>query len=160
ARSKDGKWACRWRILPTHAVMELERAAHPYWFLYEGTPGGKYDEAALYMVDSAGKRHSGAQRWERRLPDPRWIYFGTAGVPRVLFLADLTHRAPGTVDSFWSMQGNMTVFGFGRTLATGDRWHHLTEVPARFALGLIEETDHAAVAREVNRVLADLVPRP
>jgi hypothetical protein len=44
SESLDGRWGCRWTILPDRAAMDLERVGHPYWILYEGTPGGDYDE--------------------------------------------------------------------------------------------------------------------
>jgi hypothetical protein len=38
---KDGgeSWVCTWEFSPEKMRMTLEKAAGPYWFLYEGTPG-------------------------------------------------------------------------------------------------------------------------
>lgn len=53
SESLDGEWACTWTIGPDRAVMDLERVGHPHWILYEGTPGGRYDETQAYTVDAA-----------------------------------------------------------------------------------------------------------
>ena len=156
-RTTDGGWAGRWTIIREAAVLDLTEAAGSYWFLYEGTPGGQYDESKAWMMDSSGRREPCTSRWERRLPDPRWICFGTAGSTRVLFLADLTPRPADVVDSFWSMGKGMTVFGFGRQLSRKDgRWHHLRRVPARLAVGLVEATDHKGISQHIERVCGSL----
>ena len=157
SRTADGAWSGRWTITPEAAVLDLTAAAGTYWFLYEGTPGGQYDESKAWMMDSSGRREPCTSRWERRLPDPRWICFGTEAAPRVLFLVDLTDRPADVVDSFWSMQKSMTVFGFGRQLSRdGGRWHHLRRVPARLVVGLVESTEHGAIAAHIDRVCRGL----
>lgn len=153
--TSDARWQCRWTFHDGHAVMDVEKAAHSYWFLYEGTPGSTYDETRTWMMDSAGTRTRATESWERRLPDPRWIAFGRDGSPRVLFVADATPRAADVTDSFWSMERSMTVFGFGRSLRQGPRWHHLSEVPARFVVGFVEATDHATVGKRVAEILRE-----
>ncbi|MBT4822595.1 MAG: PQQ-binding-like beta-propeller repeat protein [Lentisphaerae bacterium] len=161
SRTDDGKWSGRWTIMSEIAVFDLAQTALPYWFLYEGTPGGTYDETQTWMMDSTGRRQYGTKRWERRLPEPRWLCFGTNTSPRVLFLADLTPRPRETTDSFWSMQKNMTVFGFGRALSRNEgRWHHLKQTPARFAVGFVESTDHAEIAEHIRRVCRGLLLQP
>lgn len=49
----------------------------------------------------------------------------------------------------------MTVFGFDRSLRQGPRWHHLSEVPARFVVGFVEATDHATVGKRVAEILRE-----
>lgn len=149
----DGLWASRWAFFDGYAVMTLEKATHSYWFLYEGTPGGRYDEARTWMMDSAKVRTRATERWERRLPDPRWIAFGCDGLSQAVFLADLDLRPAEVTDSFWSMERSMTVFGFGRSLQQGGRWHHLREVPARFVVGLVEGSDLESLAASIEETL-------
>jgi hypothetical protein len=149
----DGKWACRWTFFDGYAIMDLEKAAHTYWFLYEGTPGGRYDEHRTWMMSSAKVRMRANERWERRLPDPRWIAFGCDGVTRALFLGDLTIRPAEVTDSFWSMDSSMTVFGFGRSLRQGERWHHLREVPARFIVGFADGSDPESLTVSIGKIL-------
>ena len=151
SESRDGEWACRWEVDEERAILTLERAAHPYWLLYEGTPGGDYRPWRSFVVDSRGKRSRLGWRFERRLPDPRWVYFESPRSDRVLFLIDHTERAPGSVDSFWSMKGQMTVFGFGRTL---DRersdWQQFRELPARMSVGLLARAPHAELSDRLD----------
>ena len=133
SETNDGKWACQWDIFPRFARLTMLRVGHPYWFLYEGTPGGKLDEAGDYLVRAPGIRSPAAERWDERLPAPRWIYFGTAESNRVLYLVH--HNDDGETDSYWPMEENMTVFGFGRLGLNST----LEQVPARFTVGFAEK---------------------
>ncbi len=146
SESVDGKWACRWDLYPTHARLTVLKVDHAYWFLYEGTPGGALDEQGDYCVTSDGRRRALSERWEHALPDPEWIYFGASNVDRVLFLAH--HEADQHIDSYWPMEGNMTVFGFGRNGLT----KYMTETPARFTIGFAETKDFAAVQELIRSV--------
>ena len=139
SESVDGKWACRWEIFPTHARLTVLKVDHPYWFLYEGTPGGALDEQGDYCVISDGERRALTEHWERALPHPEWIYFGASNTERVLFLAH--HESDQHIDSYWPMEGNMTVFGFGRNGL--DKF--MTKTPARFTIGFAESSDFDAV---------------
>ncbi|MDE2859833.1 MAG: hypothetical protein OXN94_18440 [Chloroflexota bacterium] len=139
SESLDGKWACRWELYPTHARLTVLRVDHPYWFLYEGTPAGALDEESDYCVSSDGARRPLSQRWARPLPHPEWIYFGTSGLDRALFLAH--HESDQHIDSYWPMEGNMTVFGFGRDGLT----KFMTETPAQFTIGFAESSDFRVV---------------
>jgi hypothetical protein len=160
SETKDGRWACRWEIIADRATMTLMRVGHPYWLLYEGTPGGAYNEQEAFMVDSAGTRIPCARRWERRLPKPRWVYFGTKSSRYVLFLIDHTERPSDVRDSFWSMQRNMTVFGFGRVLnSRSPRWKHLKAVPARMTIGLMRNVAPEETRKRL-KALAQETPAP
>lgn len=131
--SKDGKWAVRWDVFPTFARLTVLKVAHPYWFLYEGTPGGRIDMDTDYCIRAPGTRTKASQRWDGDLPDPEWVCFGDARLKRLLYLVH--HEADKHVDSYWPMQRNMTVFGFGRQ---GLR-KFMTRVPAQFTIGLADE---------------------
>lgn len=147
SESTDGKWACRWEIYPTHARLTVLKVGHPYWFLYEGTPGGELDEAGDYCVISDGTRRALSERWEEALAHPEWIFFGASNVDRVLYLAH--HESDQHVDSYWPMENNMTVFGFGRDGLN----KFMTETPAHFTIGFAETDDFD----EVQGLIAALV---
>ena len=132
SQTQKGDWACKWEIFPTFARLTVLKAPKEYWFLYEGTPGGELDEANDFCVRSSGIRSPAAERWEDLLPDPRWIYFGAGNTARVLYL--LHHERGQGTDSYWPMEGNMTVFGFGRSNLES----YLTKTPARFTVGFFE----------------------
>ena len=150
SESLDGKWACRWEIYGTHARLTVLKVDHPYWFLYEGTPGGKLDEAGDYCVFSDGTRRALSERWEQALPDPEWIYFGAANLERVLYLAH--HEADQHIDSYWPMEKNMTVFGFGRDGLK----KYLTDTPAQFTIGLAESSNFDDLADIIASVTQPL----
>jgi hypothetical protein len=147
SESKDGKWACRWDIFPCCARMTVLKTDHPYWFLYEGTPGGKLDEDSDYCVRSDGTKTLANARWEGDIVAPRetagWLYFGDGALNRVLYL--IHEEDDNEVDSYWPMNHEMTVFGFGRK----DLNKYMTQVPAHFIVGFCESTDFKAVSRAV-----------
>ena len=51
SETRDGKSACRWDFYPDHATLTLLRIDLPtFWFLYEGTPGGKLDAGRDFVI--------------------------------------------------------------------------------------------------------------
>jgi hypothetical protein len=148
----DGMWACTWDVYGTHATMTLLRAAGPYWFLYEGTPGGMLDEAGDTIVRSTGERTPASAHWHGRLPVPRWVFVAAGNAPRSLFVAH--HEDDGDGDQYWPMEGNMTVLGFGREYQCCGT--SLTAVPARFSVGLVESRDTATVTRAIDSAFRDV----
>ena len=169
-RTRDGGWACTWRFTDTEALMTLTRAARPHWFLYEGTPGGTYREAEAFLIDADGARDACDTQWQRTLggggSGVRGVCVGTSGSPFGLYLIDATDRGDqAVVDSFWSMEKNMTVLGFGRQLG-GDcpTWKRLPPIdpdagdpPARLLVRLEPLPDPAAAPARLTS-LAALLP--
>jgi hypothetical protein len=153
AETEDGRWATQWDIHADHARMTLLRKGEePYWILYEGTPGGRF-ETTDYWVNSRGERFESApyvqkNMWHGDLPEPEWVYFGDAKMKRVLVLK----REPYSpaMDEYWHFgDGGMTVFGFGR----GPResgWQRLADVPCELTIAFVESDRHADVARAVK----------
>jgi len=156
SETDDGLWATTWKVFANRAELTVERTGAPFWFLYEGTPGGDYDESTAYLVDSTGHRMPANELWERRLPDPRWVYFAAPPSPYALVVWDRTPRPADTVDQYWSMEQAMTVFGFGRTVASDSgRWMHLTRTPSHFAVAMMELTDHDTMVRKIAALAED-----
>jgi hypothetical protein len=149
----DGAWEAEWDIYPSYAKLTVEKAAHPYWFLYEGTPGGELDVDGDYWAQADGERRPVSERWEGRIEKPRWVYFGDASLDRVLFLVH--HEDDGTFDQFYQMEGNMTVFGFGRKLPCCEK--SLERTPAEFTIGFAETAEHEAVTTAVNSAYQNLI---
>jgi len=139
SETQDRRWAVRWDVFPAFARLTVLKAPRPYWFLYEGTPGGKLDEERDSWTLSNGQSAPAAVRWETRLATPRWVYFTDGATGRIIYFAH--HADDGDVDSYWPMEQNMTVFGFGRRKLASS----LTKAPARFTVGLAEpaDADHA-----------------
>lgn len=145
----DRKYTARWDIYPFHATMTVLTAEKPYWFLYEGTPGGTLDLKSGFQVTSDGNKRSLSERWSGHLPNPRWIYFGNAESPYVLFAA--RHSNDFAPDQYWPMDGNMTVFGFGREFTCCGRY--LTETPARFTIGVVPNGSFDRVAGAISQAI-------
>ncbi|HEY2156121.1 MAG TPA: hypothetical protein VGH33_10860, partial [Isosphaeraceae bacterium] len=57
SETRDGKTAGCWDFYPDRATFTLLRIDLPtYWFLYEGTPGGKLDPKGDFALRPAGTR--------------------------------------------------------------------------------------------------------
>jgi hypothetical protein len=146
SESIDGLWTCTWDITPAYATLTVLQAPKAYWFLYEGTPGGVLNEKGDYIVRSSGERTPASERWEGVLPEPEWLYFGTHDKERVLYL--LHHEHDDAIDSYWPMENNMTVFGFGRLNLN----KYMTLTPSHFTIGFVERSDRASVSAVIDSI--------
>ncbi len=147
--SNNGLWECTWEIYPHYARMTLlKKADKNYWFLYEGTPGGKLDLTTDFSVRSNGVRLPVEQSWrEQDIPSPEWVYFEDSVLDRYIYFV---HEEDDSLsDDFWQMQSNMTVFGFGRTQNVNEK--QLSGVPMHFTFGLADD----AVFSSANNVIED-----
>jgi hypothetical protein len=132
--------------------MTLLRATAPYWFLYEGTPGGKIDVPGDFWVVSDGTRRSVAEDWHGTLRKPEWVYFADAKLPRALFVAN--HQNDDAGDQFWQMQSNMTVWGFGREYRCCGKL--MKTAPAVFTVGLLETTDFERASAAIGSAMSEI----
>jgi len=132
-RARNGKWRARWEFHPDRAEMTLLEAGGPYWFLYEGTPGGKLDLEAGWWMASDGLRRPLEAHMSQDLPDPEWVIFGNKVSRRVLQI--INHQPADEPDQYWPMDGAMTVFGFGREYRCCGKF--LRTAPARFTVKLL-----------------------
>ena len=159
SETEDERWALVWDIYPRYARMTLlKKGPEPYWILYEGTPGGRFEETD-YWVDSSGKRFESTccprdKKWNGRLPSPKWVYFGDANLNRVLFFA--LHESSDAIDEYWHFgDGGMTVFGFGRG-PREEGWQRLETVPAHLTIGFVEAAAFAEVSRFIESAWRDV----
>lgn len=145
AVSNNGLWSCRYDFFATHCTFTMTRmpSAYKYWILYEGTPGGSYDDTDWWMTSAVKQPQPMTTNHEGDIPAPEWMVFGDQKVKRVLFL--LHHEDDTHPDRFYQMNKEMTVFGFGRM--RGEK--HLASVPRQFSIGFLETTDHAEISRLV-----------
>jgi hypothetical protein len=156
SESDDGKMRCLWDIFPTYARLTVLKMRTPYWFLYEGTPGGKLDEDSDYCVRAdkpGGSKTPASVKWDGDIApccgSAEWLYFGDGD--RVLYL--IHHEDDEAVDSYWPMKSEMTVFGFGRKGLK----KFMGAAPAHFTVGLCDASNHADVERVVDGAYAPLV---
>jgi hypothetical protein len=149
-RTFDGVGEAIWEIHPQYAVFNLLKGPKAYWFLYEGTPAGQLDEKDGYIVRSDGLHLPASEPWEAVI-NPGWLYFGSGQSSKVLFLAQKHFEA--CPSSYWPMESNMTVFGFGRKGMD----HFLEKIPAAYVVGLVNAGRFDYVKFQIEEVLASYV---
>lgn len=145
--SNNGLWECIWQIYPRYARMTLLRCApQPYWFLYEGTPGGAIDYDTDFSVQSDGVRLPVGQEWQNQdIAAPEWVYFEDSVLDRYIYLVheeDDMHN-----DTYWPMEQNMTVFGFGRGPGTSK---HMTTTLNHFTIGIGDDAQFASASSVIE----------
>lgn len=124
--SNSGKWVWEWAFYPEFAQLNILQTdpSHTYWFLYEGTPGGRFFPNGQYWGnDVDGRRNDTGDYYNdnKLTGNWQWVYIGDERVNRVLFI----HQS--TVDNhpdMFSYLGNdstgvnardgMVVLGIGR----------------------------------------------
>lgn len=146
----DNNWETVWEFYPDFAQLTVVQTNHNYWFLYEGTPGGELDTGSDIAVRSDGTQTLANSSWTGDLAGDEWVYFGDPNVGRSLFL--INHQQDTAVDSYYAMDGVMTVFGFGRSGINS----YMNTTPAIFTIGLAGDTAYAVVAPEIDGVLQAL----
>jgi regulation of enolase protein 1 (concanavalin A-like superfamily) len=142
--TSDNKWETQWEIYPDFARLTVLRIDHNYWFLYEGTPGGTLDVNSDVVVRADGTQTLASASWTGDLPGAEWVYFGDPALNRALYVVN--HQQDTAVDSYYPMEGKMTVFGFGRDGINT----YLNAVPATFTVGLVDDTAYATVAEKID----------
>src|SRR6185503_20807534 len=76
--SKSGRWAWSWRFTDAHATLTVERAdpGSAYWFLYEGTVGGRWSPPSHYWgTDTGGPHRDTPDARNQHFDHWRWAYF-------------------------------------------------------------------------------------
>lgn len=158
-----GTWRWTWTFAPEHATLQVEEVdpAHPYWFLYEGPPAGRFAPQQQYWgTNDGGPRRSTPDYFGGTpvLGAWQWAYIGDDEAPRVLFAAQ---HAPdeepdlfaylGSTDAGTAAPDGMVVLGFGRA----DEAAPQLTTPHAFTIGFVEEaveseSDHERVARAIE----------
>jgi hypothetical protein len=145
----DGLWKTQWEFFPAHARLTVMKAKKSFWFLYEGTPGGALD-ANDSIVRPDGSRTPYSTSWTGDLPNQEWVYFSDVGVGRSLFLAH--HENDSAIDSYFPMNNEMTVFGFGRN----GRQSLIQPQKHHFTIGLTHSTDYGSTATTLLSAYKDI----
>jgi hypothetical protein len=147
--SENGNWACRWDFYPDHCRFTMTRMPEKfkYWVLYEGTPGGNYDDTDWYFSSASIQKQPLTRNYEADLPAPEWIAFGDPEQERILFL--LHHQDDPHPDKFYQMEKQMTVFGFGRENLV----KYLDNVPQSFSIGFTETTNPENISKKMELLL-------
>ncbi len=152
-----------WDFYPTHATFTLLKIPDArYWFLYEGTPGGRLDTDSQGAHDTAirpsGRRTPLGEPWKEVVP---WVAFAAAESPHSLFLVN--HQSSSPIDSYvaWPYEDSpteplhqMTVFGFGRPdwQDAGQHMPPTGPLPARFTIGFTHASQADVISQELSRL--------
>ncbi len=131
----EHRWRVRWDIYPQFArmtVLNIDRDDPRYWFLYEGTPGGRFD-AADRCLRAPGNDSALSLEWEGQTSAVNWVAFRVPEQSRSLMLNLETET---DVPVSYRPMEPMTVFGFGRRL--GSVTGFLSTAPMQFSVRLVE----------------------
>jgi len=156
SKSHDGKMHCRWDIFGRYARMTILKMRLPYWFLYEGTPGGKLDMQTDKCIRVHGRNCilTGVdEKWQGDIQTSEgleWLAFIDPHVGRSIY--NVNHEDDDAIDSYWPMNQEMTVFGFGRLGLN----KYIRTIPAHFTIGLIDSTDTDQIQAAVNNACQPL----
>lgn len=160
--TRSGRWAWSWRFTDEHATLTVEQADrdHAWWFLYEGTIGGRWSPPThSWGTDAGGPRRDKPDNSNPIFERWRWVYFGDDAAPRVLLMAQ--HVADDAPDTMWYMGSTaqrlhapdgMVVFGFGRASGTRPQFRGAGH---KFTIGFIEEPVKDAAAHARIAAVAD-----
>ena len=74
ALSGNGLWGARYEFTSDACIFTLTKkpAEKKYWVLYEGTPGGKYDDSDWWMTSSNAKKQTLRSTHEGDIQGPEW----------------------------------------------------------------------------------------
>jgi hypothetical protein len=156
SQSHDGKMHCRWDIFGRYARMTVLMMRLPFWFLYEGTPGGHLDMRTDKCIRVHGKECivTGVdEKWQGDIQTSEgleWLAFTDPHVGRSIYIVN--HEDDEAIDSYWPMNEEMTVFGFGRLGLN----KFMRSIPAHFTVGLIDSTDANQIQAAVNNTCQHL----
>ncbi|MBD3320464.1 MAG: hypothetical protein GF350_05135, partial [Chitinivibrionales bacterium] len=159
--SAKGDWSTTWEFYENHAKMTVHSVAEDYWFLYEGTPGGEYEDADIWYT-SAGDSGICSESFTGDITNTsgaaeraEWICFADASLNRALFMihTEVPENNDAIVDHYRPMQGNMTVFGFGRNSSGTTR--QMSHTPAVLIIGLVEQKEYADVKQHIDSIYQD-----
>jgi hypothetical protein len=144
--SKSGHWAWSWCFAETNAVFLMEKVdvENAWWFLYEGTIGGRWSPSTHYWgTDTGGPRREVNDTKRQLFEQWRWVYLGDDLSPRVLLICQVEQDEKP--DTLWFMgstssglrsDDGMVVFGFGRGPSGKPQFRGAGQ---KFVLGFVEQ---------------------
>ncbi len=153
AGGRTNRWEGIWEIYPSYVKFTVLQAGYDYWFLYEGTPGGKLEPNSDYVVRSDGTQTKASVSWKQSLGAEQWAYIGDPAVNRALFLVQ--HNSDNAVESYAPSTNNeMAIFGFGRDGALA--LIKKTDLPNYFTIGLLADPAFNAASQSIKDAYKDL----
>lgn len=165
--SISGRWQWRWDFFEQYAQLTMLKidSIQPYWFLYEGTPGGIFKPEDQYFGNNSGGPFTVTPdyyRGDKLFDHWQWFYVGAKNSDHTLIMLQLkcddlsdTFSYLGNTDRGINADDGMVVFGFGR--AEGARPQ--INSPQTFIIGffpdaIINEKKHL----QISQYIAGLLP--
>jgi len=153
---KDSLWETIWHVYPTYATMEVVKAAGPYWFVYEGTPGGQFDTTHDYILLPNGSKRYFTKTWVEDIAsaDSRTEWMAITGDSLTRSFLMLNH-ADDTLPDFGRQMYPMAVAGFGRGGAE-QNWYHtpyLQGTGKKFSIAFVESRDTGKIREFVRTII-------
>lgn len=169
SESKSKLWKWRWTFHSSHAELEVLKTDpdRNYWFLYEGTPGGKFRPDLYYHGSDIESTSSGTPdfyRGEAQFQSLQWAYVGVKNLDVTFFMLHRTNTPQKGLVSYLGNSVNgidskdgMTVFGFGR----GEETNPLLRGKNKFVIGfypkeIMGKTHHDEFANFLKTNLIEL----
>ncbi len=147
--TKTGNWKFRWAFYDSYAKLTIVKTlpARAYWFLYEGTPAGKYDPENMYWGNNIDcKRDDFPDLLDNTgiFKNMNWVYVGQNNYPRIIYFkqvhpddkTDLFSYMGSTPGGSKKSPDGMVCFGFGRAHGTRPV---LTGDNQEFVIGFIDK---------------------
>ena len=164
--SISGKWQWRWDFFEQYAQLTMLGidSLQPYWFLYEGTPGGIFKPEDQYFGNNTGgpftvtpDYYNGDQLFDHW----HWFYVGAKNRDPTLFMLQLkrddlsdTFSYLGNSDLGIDADDGMVVFGFGRAGGAMPKLNTLHTFVIGFFSGSIKnEIDHEKISNYIDSIL-------
>ena len=144
-----------WTFFPSFIKMKLKNIGGndgKYWVLYEGTPGGNVESidsmhlstGNKYSIDSSNPFGQGdITNTSGAAVGSEWMYVTDGTLNRALYMAITDEDEK---DTYFLLENNMTVFGFGRNDTTQFR----TDENSILVFGLVEDKADTSVQNEIN----------
>ncbi|MFC1504835.1 carbohydrate binding domain-containing protein, partial [Spirochaetota bacterium] len=144
ALASNGRWECQYTFYPTYCewMMTKVSAGYKYWVLYEGTPGGSFENTDYWMTSSISTKKPVTVNQDLDIPNPEWICFGDPSKNRVLFAAN--HTDDSYPDKYFPY---------------GPITKYYTTPNIKFSIGFVESDVHSVISTQVQNII-DGVPTP
>jgi hypothetical protein len=152
--TNNGKFECLWAFYPRYTTMTMTKAEFNYWWLFEGVPGGTLEPSQDYMYRSDGNKQFLDVMYTGTISSPEWVYFGDKSGTRSVYV--MHHEADAAPDCYYTLDGVMTVFGFGRDGSALSGYLDATKKQT-FSMGFLEGTSFAQCADSINAVYKPVV---
>lgn len=143
SESKSKRWKWRWTFYDSYAKLEVLNADpnRNYWFLYEGTPGGKFQPSSYYHGSNAQTISSSTPdfyKGKAQFQPIQWAYVSVENLDVTFFMMHKANTPEiglvsylGSSNKGIASKDGMTVFGFGR----GKETNPLLSGTNRFVIG-------------------------